>query len=181
MSVTGRLTSELMWRATSITLVIDVVLLLLVARFVSAGLFARLKWHVAAAACVVYMLLWGVFASVLFWGAAYSAVFPGWSRWLLPVGFGLLYGALALAFWQVSIHAPKWQAVWFCLLGGGVSLVGHGIGITVGLLRVPLLAGTSVISVLSFGVAEFILYWCVIVGLGVAGRRLGLALHARPA
>jgi hypothetical protein len=48
------------------------------------------------------------------------------------------------------------------------------------LLRVPLLVEASVISVLSFGVAEFIVYWCVIVGLGVACRRLGLALHARP-
>jgi hypothetical protein len=181
MSETGRLTTELMWRSTSITMVIDVVLLLLVARFVPNELFAKLKWHVTAAACVIYAFLWGVFASVLFWDATYSAVFPGWSRWLLPVGYGLLYGALALAFWHVGIHAPRWQAVWFCLLGGGVSLAGHGIGIMRGLLRVPLLAGTSVISVLSFGVAEFIVYWCVIVGLGVASRRLGLALHARSA
>ncbi len=181
MNETGRVTSELLWRATSITVPIDVVLLLLVARFVSAELFAKLKWQVAAAACVVYALLWGVFGSVLFWDAVYSAVFPGWSRWLLPVGYGLLFGALALAFWRVSIHAARWQAVWFCLLGGGVSLVGHGIGITWGLLQVPLLAEASAISALSFGVAEFIVYWCGIVGLGVASRRLGLALHARPA
>jgi hypothetical protein len=169
-----------MWQATLFTVAIDVVLLLLVARFVPAELFANLKWHVAGAACVVYAILWGVFASVLFWDSVYSAVFPGWSRWLLPVGYGLLFGALALAFWHVSIHAARWQAVWFCLLGGGVSLIGHGIGITRGLLRVPLLVEASVISVLSFGVAEFIVYWCVIVGLGVACRRLGLALHARP-
>jgi hypothetical protein len=181
MSETSRLTSDLLWWATSITALIDVVLLLLVARFVSAELFAKLKWHVAAAASIVYALLWGVLGSVLFWDTAYSAVFPVWSRWLLPVGFGLLYGALALAFWQVSIHAPRWQAVLFCLLGGGMSLVGHWIGITRGLLRVPLLAETSVISVLSFGVTEFIVYLCVIVGLGMASRRLGLVLHARPA
>jgi hypothetical protein len=180
MSETSRLTSELLWRATSITALIDVVLLLLVARFVSAELFAKLKWHVAAA-CIVYALLWGVLGSVLFWDTAYNAVFPGWSRWLLPVGFGLLYGVLALAFWQVSIHAPRWQAVLFCLLGGGMSLVGHGIGITRGLLRVPLLAQTNMISILSFGVTEFIVYWCVIVGLGMMSRRLGLALHLRPA
>jgi hypothetical protein len=181
MSEMGQLTSELMWRATSITMVIDVVFLLLVARVVPAELFTKLKWHVTAAACIVYALLWGIFGSVLFWDTVYSAVFPGWSRWLLPGGYGLLFGALALAFWHVSIRAPRWQAVWFCLLGGGVSLVGHGIGITRGLLRVPLLADASMISVLSFGVAEFIIYWCAIVGLGVASRRLGLALHTRPA
>jgi hypothetical protein len=178
---TGRVTSELLWRATSFTVPIDVVLLLLVARFVPAELFAKLKWHVAAAACVIYAILWGVFGSVLFWDAVYSAVFPGWSRWLLPVGYGLLFGALALAFWRVSIRAPRWQAVWFCLLGGGMSLIGHGIGITRGLLRVPLLSEASVISTLSFGVTEFIVYWCVIVGLGVVSRRLGLSMHAKPA
>jgi hypothetical protein len=179
MSETGRLTSELLWRVTFFTVLIDAVLLLLVTRFVSTKLFAKLKWHVAAAACVVYALLWGVFGSVLFWDAVYSALFPDWSRWLLPVGYGLLYGALALVFWHVSIHTPRWQAVWFCVLGGGVSLVGHGIGITWGLLRVPLLAEASATSALSFGVTEFIVYWCVIVGLGVASRRLELALHAR--
>jgi hypothetical protein len=181
MSETGRVTSELLWRATSLTVPIDVVLLLLVGRFVSAELFAKLKWHVAAAACVVYALLWGVFASVLFWDAVYSALFPRWSRWLLPAAYGLFFGTLALAFWQATTHAPRWQAVWFCLLGGGVSLVGHGIGITRGLLQVPLLADASAISALSFGVAEFIVYWCGIVVLGVASWRLGLALHARAA
>ena len=176
MSPTSQLTSELMWRSTSITALIDVLFLLLVARFVSAELFAKLKWHVAAAACVVYALLWGVLGSVLFWDTVYSAVFPGWSRWLLPVGFGLLFGVLALAFWQVSIHAPRWQAVWFCLLGGGMSLVGHGIGIVRGLLRVPLLAEASAISALVFGVFEFIFYWCVIVGISVVVRWLSLRL-----
>ena len=179
MNETGRLTSELMWRVTSITALIDVALLFLVARLVPARLFARLKWHVATAACIVYALLWGFLGSVLFWDTVYSAVFPGWSRWLLSVGFGLLYGALALAFWQMSVHAPRWQAVWFCLLGGGMSLAGHGIGIARGLLQIPLLADASVISILSFGVVEFIVYWCAIVGLGVAIRRLGLAFQTR--
>lgn len=177
MSETGRVTSELLGRATSITVPIDVVLLLLVARFVSAGLFAKLKWHVVAAACVVYALLWGVFGSMLFWDAVYSAVFPGWSRWLLPVGYGLLFGALALAFWRVSIHAPRWQAVWFCLLGGLVSLVGHGIGISRGLLRVPLLSEASVTAVLVFGVFEFVFYWCAIMGLAVAAWSAGLRIR----
>jgi hypothetical protein len=181
MSEMGHLTSELMWRSTAFTAVIDLLLLWLVARCVPAGLFARLKWYVAAAAGIVYASLWGAFGSILFWDTVYSAVFPAWSRGLLPVGYGLLFGALALAFWWASLHAPRWQAVWFCLLGGGVSLVGHGIGIARGLLRVPLLAEASVVSVLAFGVAEFIVYWCLIVGLGVAGRRLVSALHANPA
>lgn len=177
---TGRITSELLWRATLFAVPIDIVLLFLVARFVPTEVFDKLKWHVTAAACVVYALLWGVFGSVLYWDAAYSKLFPDWSRWLLPAGFGLLYGAFALAFWHVSIHASRWQAVWFCLLGGAVSLVGHGIGIAMGLLRVPLVAEASAISAWTFGVMEFIVYWCLIVGLGAAGRKLGLTSQARP-
>lgn len=177
MTETGRVTSELLWRATLIAVLIDVPLLILVARRVSSELFGKLKWYLAGAAFVVYALLWGTFGSVYFWDTVYKAIFPAWSRWLLPVGYGLLFGALALAFWRASILVARWQAVWFSLLGGLVSLVGHGIGISRGLLRVPLLAGASAVSALVFGVFEFIFYWCAIVGLSVAGRWLGLRLR----
>jgi hypothetical protein len=176
---TGRVTSELLWRVTLIAMLIDAPLLFLVARWVSSGLFRKLKWYLAGAALVVYALLWGAFGSVYFWETVYKAIFPAWSRWFLPLGYGLLFGALAVAFWRVSILAARWQALWFCLLGGLVSLVGHGIGISRGLLRVPLLAEASAVSALVFGVFEFIFYWCVIVGLGVAGRWLGLRLRQR--
>ena len=67
--------------------------------------------------------------------------------------------------------------MWFSLLGGLVSLVGHSIGISRGLLRVPLLADASAVSALVFGVFEFIFYWCVIVGLSVAGKWLDQRLR----
>ena len=177
MAETGRVTSELLWRATLVAVLIDTPLLILVGRWVSSELFGKLKWHLAGAAFAVYAALWGTFASVYFWDAVYKAVFPAWSRWLLPVGYGLLFGAFALAFWRVSITAARWQAMWFSLLGGLVSLVGHGIGIRRGLLRVPLLAEASAASALVFGVFEFIFYWCAIVGIAVAGRKLGLGLR----
>ncbi len=174
---TGAVTSELLWRATLIALLVDGPLLVFLARWVSPQLFGKLKWHLAGAAFFVYALLWGTLGSVYFWDEVYSAIFPDWSRWLLPVGYGLLFGAFAVAFWRVCILASRWQAVWFSLLGGLVSLVGHGIGIGRGLLRVPMLAGASAVSALVFGVFEFIFYWCAIVALSVAGRRLGLRLR----
>ena len=177
MDNTVRVTSELLWRATMIAAVIDAPLLILVARWVSSELFRKLKWHLAAAAFVVYAALWGTLGSVYFWDPVYKAIFPAWSRWLLPVIYGPLFGALALVFWRASVLAARWQAVWFSLLGGLVSLVGHGIGISRGLLRVPLLAEASAESALVFGVFEFIFYWCGIVGLSVAGRWLGLQLR----
>jgi hypothetical protein len=176
-SEAGRVTSELLWRATLIAALIDAPLLILVGRWVSSELLCKLKWCLAGAAFVVYAALWGTLGSVYFWGTVYRAIFPVWARWLLPLGYGLLFGALALAFWRVSILAARWQAVWFTLLGGLVSLVGHGIGISRGLLRVPLLAEASAVSALVFGVFEFIFYWCAIVGLSAAGRWLGLQLR----
>jgi hypothetical protein len=173
----GHVTSEVLWRAAVIAALIDTPLLILVARWVSSELFRKLKWHLAGAAFVVYAALWGTFASVYFWDAVYQAIFPAWSRWLLPVGYGLLFGALALAFWRASLLVARWPALWFSLLGGLVSLVGHGLGISRGLLRVPLLAETSAVSALVFGVFEFIFYWCAIVGLGVSGRWLGRRLR----
>lgn len=166
-----------MWQVTLITALIDVPLLILAARWVSPDLFRKLKWYLVGAAVLVYAALWGTFGSVFFWDAAYKAIFPMWSRWLLPLGFGLLYGALALAFWRVSILVARWQVLWFILLGGMISLVGHSIGIGRGLFRVPMLAETSVASALAVGVFEFIFYWIAIVGISAAVRWLSLQLR----
>ena len=164
---TGSLSSELLWRAALIAALIDAPLLVLIARRVSSGLFRELKWYLAGAGLVVYAVLWGTFGSVYFWETVYKAIFPDWARWLLPAGYGLLFGALALGFWRVSRLAANRQAVWFVLLGGLVSLAGHGIGISRGLLRVPLLAEAGAIPALVFGVFEFIFYWCLMLGAAI--------------
>lgn len=172
----GHATSEVLWWATVIAILIDVPLLILNARWVQSDLFPKLKWYLVGAAFVVYAVLWGAFGSVYYWDALYQAIFPAWFRWLLPFVYGLLFGAVALAFWRVSILMPRWQVVWFSLLGGLVSLVGHAIGISRGLLQVPLLAEVSAVSALVFGVFEFIFYWCIIVSLSVASRWLDMRL-----
>jgi hypothetical protein len=174
---TGHASSELLWQATLIVALIDTPLLIIIGRWVSSELFCKLKWYLSGAAFAVYAALWGTFGSVYFWDTVYKAIFPVWFRWLLAPVYGLLFGALALAFWRASTFTARWQAVWFSLLGGMVSLVGHGIGISRGLLRVPLLAEVSAASALVFGVFEFIFYWCVILGLSVAGRWIGLRLR----
>jgi len=173
----GQLTSGLLWRATWITALIDTPLVILVARKVPPDLFRKLKWYLVGAAALVYAALWSVYGSAFFWDAVYHAVFPAWSRWLLPFEFGLLYGALALAFWRISLLMPKGQGVGFLALGGAMSLAGHGIGILRGLFRVPMLAGAGIAPALAFGVVEFVFYWCAIVGLGAAARWFHLRLR----
>lgn len=167
------ITSELLWRSALVTALVDAPLLLVVARLVPPDIFGRLKWYLAAAACALYAAIWFSLGSLIFWDAVYSAIFPAWMRWLLGPFYGLLFGALALLFWSLSRRARRWQAVWFCLLGGLVSLVGHSIGFSRGLLRVPMLVQASAASALTFGVFEFIFYWCAIVGLAAAGRWMG--------
>jgi hypothetical protein len=168
MDTTVRVTSELLWRATFLAALVDAPLVILIGWRVTSELFRKLKWRLAVAAFVLFATLWGTVASVIYWEAVYQYVFPAWSRWLLPLGYGLLFGGVAVAFWRVSVALRRWQAVWFCLLGGLVSLAGHAIGISRGLLRVPMLAEASPVSALVFGVFEFVFYWCVIVGLAVA-------------
>jgi hypothetical protein len=172
-------TSELLWRATLIAALVDIPLLTIVARSVSPDLFGKLKWYLAASAFAVYAALWGTLGSIYFWDPVYKAIFPFWFRWYLPVAYGLLYGVIAVLFWRVSVIAPRWQAVRFATLGGLVSIPGHAIGISRGLLQVPLLAQVSALSALVFGVYEFIFYWCAIVGLAVALRWAGLQLRIR--
>ncbi len=180
MTETVSVTSDLLWRAALFTALIDVPLLILVARLVPSGLFRQLKWYLAGAALIIYAALWGSLGSLRFWDQVYSAIFPAWLRWLLPA-YGLLFAAVALAFWRLSLLASKWPAVRFCLLGGLVSLIGHSIGISRGLLRVPMLAEASAASALTFGGFEFIFYWCVIVGLATAIRWIVHRLRHRHA
>ena len=173
MSETGVLTTSLMWRVVLVAALIDAPLLFLAARWVSSEFFRRLKWYLAGAACFVFAAIWGIIGSVIFWDEVYSLIFPAWFHWLLPVIYGTLFGVVALFFWWLSRMAARGQVLWFILLGGLVSLVGHTIGIRRGLMRVPLLAQTSIASALVFGVFEFIFYFCAIVGLAAAAHWLG--------
>ena len=177
----SRLTPDLLWRATAVALLIDIPLVSLVNHLVPSALFRRLKWYLAVAAFLLYVVLWAGFASPYFWDSVYQAVFPGWSRWLLPPWFGVMYGLLGLLFWRMASAASQREVVWFVCLGGVVSLVGHGIGIARGLLRVPLLSEASPVSALVFGVFEFIFYWCVIVAVAAAGRRMITRVRANDA
>jgi hypothetical protein len=169
MDVTVAITSDLLWRSALVAALVDAPLLALIAFFIPGELFHRLKWYLVVAAFLVYAVIWGAFGSLLFWEAVYHAIFPAWFRWLLPLIYGILSGTLALLFWRMSLLVPRWQALVFCLCGGMYSLVGHAIGISRGLMQAPMLVEASVTSALTFGVFEFIFYWCLIVALGLLG------------
>jgi hypothetical protein len=173
------LPSELFWWAALATAAVDLGLLLLAARFVRRPLFERLKGPVTLAAGLTYAALWGFLASWWMWDLVYSAVFPAWARWWLPVWYGTGFGLVALLFWHVSVRLPGHPAVSFCLLGGVVSIPGHLWGMRRGLMRVPLLAQASPVAAFSFGVFEFVAYWCFILALSLVLHRLRLLAGQR--
>ncbi len=168
----ARVTTELFLRISLVTAIADALLLILVAR-VPPARFRRIKWALAASAASVYALLWGVVASGVYWDDVYRHVFPGAIRLWLPVIYGLVFGLVALLFWSVSVRARRWPAVWFCLLGGLVSVPGHAWGMSRGLMQVPLLSQASPAAALLFGFFEFIVYFAAIVGLSLIVLRLG--------
>ncbi len=176
----SQLTSGLMWSAAAVAALIDAPLLALAAWSISTEHFRKLKWYLVGSAFLVYAVIWGTFGSVLYWDEVYSAIFPAWFRWLLPLIYGTLFGTLALLFWRLSRLAARWQVVGFCLMGGLFSIVGHSIGAGRGLFKVPLLAETSIPAALTFGVFEFIFYFCCIVGLAAAAKWLSKVFSPTP-
>jgi uncharacterized BrkB/YihY/UPF0761 family membrane protein len=167
------LDTALMWKAAAFAALLDAPLLALAARFVSNDLFRRLKWYLVAAAGLVFALIWLSVGTFIFWDSVYSAIFPAWFHWLLPFIYGPLFAAYALLFWWLSRRfLPRLQVIAFVLMGGLVSLVGHSVGILLGLFRVPMLAETGIAASLIFGIFEFIFYFCVILALACAARAL---------
>jgi hypothetical protein len=166
------ITASLLWRAALVTALIDAPIVALLARFVPRQRFARLRWFLAGAAFGVFALIWYAFGSVMYWEAVYRAVFPAGWRWLLPLIFGTLEGALALLFWRVGMAAKHAPVAWCIALGGLASVAGHSIGAARGLFRVPMLADASIPAALTFGVFEFVFYWSVIVALAAVSHQL---------
>jgi hypothetical protein len=165
-----RLTSTDLWLGAAITAAVVCGLIGLAMRLVSSEAFCELKWYLVGAGSLTYGLLWAVLGSVYFWDPVYRAVFPEWSRWVLPFFFGFLDGLAALGFWWLSMRVARWRVAVFILLAGPWSVLGHGIAMLKGLLNVPYLEQATAFSALTFATFEYMLYECAIVGMAVGAR-----------
>jgi len=164
------LTSADLWLGAAVTAAVVCGLIGLAIRLVSSEAFRQLKWYLVGAAALTYGTLWAVFGSMYFWDTVYRAVFPEWSRWVLPFFFGFLDGLAALGFWWLSLRVSRWPVAVFILLAGPWSVLGHGIAMLKGLLNVPYLAQATAVSALAFATFEYMLYECVIVGMATSAR-----------
>ncbi len=165
-----RLTSDLLWTAAIFTALLDSFLLYLLSRWVGRERFRRLFWPAGVAAALVFGAIWTLAMWSFAWNIVYKVVFPAWGRYVIPPGYGLMFGGIALGFWAAAIRFRREPVVVFCVLGGLVSIPGHLIGAARGLFTVPLLRDVSIVSALTFGVLEFIFYFALILVLAVMLR-----------
>jgi len=156
-------TTPLIWTCTGILVVLDVILILLARRLVKRDHFQQMRWLLAIAGGVFFLLVW---TSVLLWGWDwfYAYIFPGWARYLLPLLFGVGYTLLALAMGWLSLKLPGNPAINWCVLGGIEGLLSHiyaiyGLG---AVSKPPIMQGVSQFSVLVFAVLEKACYWSII-------------------
>jgi len=152
---------------TLILAVVDLGLILFLARRVRSLSFRRLTWEVVVASA----LFWSIFATLLlwyFWELYYRHFYPGWARWVAPMA-GLTYAFVGFCLWYVSQRLPGNPAVNFCLLGGLESVPEHLWGIYgLGIMdRVPGLGDFSPASILVFAVFEYILYWGIVLSVAL--------------
>jgi hypothetical protein len=170
------LTSEMLWWSALVTALIDVGLVVFLARRTGRSRFRQLGWPVVVASGIFWMSL-GLFFFETTWGSFYAWFLPdpanrSIARFALEL---LLYPALGLALWWLAARLPGNPAVTFCLLGGLEALPEHLWGMfRLGMLdKVPFLREASPISVLAFAVPEYVLYWGSVLAMALPIERIG--------
>ena len=163
MPTNDHVTTPLILICTGIVAILDVILILLARRLVSREGFRQMRWMLAIASGVFFLLVW---VSVLWWGWDwfYSYIFPAWGRYLLPTVFGIGYTLLALGMGWLSLKLPGNPAITWCVLGGVEGLLSHiyaiyGLG---AVSKPPIMQGTDPFAVLVFAVFEKAFYWSLI-------------------
>jgi hypothetical protein len=130
---------------------------------------------------VASALFWGVFAAILysvFWDSYYSIFATPANRLFAPIAAAGLYSLIALLLRWLALRLPGNPVLTFPLLGGLESIPEHAIAINrFGILQIPILRGSTPISIFIFAFFEYVVYWGLVLLLAGLLRRL---FHARP-
>jgi hypothetical protein len=160
-----KVTSEILWRAAVLFGLVDIVLVTYYARFIEPAVFRQMKLQVTLVTGILWFLIWLVMV-IFFWDPVYHYVFPSWSRWILPLFFGIGFALIGLLFWWIALQFRGNPVLSFCLLGGLWGMTTHVWAIHRGILeKPPLLQAASPVAGSVMPVFEFIFYWCVILGV----------------
>jgi len=161
-----KVTTEILWKAALIFAPIDAVFVAILAWRIDNRTFRSLKRTLIVTTALFWFAMWLVMTSGWFWDAVYHYVFPGWARWFIPPVYGLLFGGVAWLFWHFAQLIPGRSVVNYCILGGLWGALSHMWAISRGILdKPPMLQGVAPIAAVVFPIFEFILYWCITVGV----------------
>jgi hypothetical protein len=166
-----KVTSEILWRTAILLAMIDVVLVLYLARFIPTPLFRQLKWRVITVTAIFWFLVWTAMV-VFFWQPVYHYVFPAWARWYIPPVYAMLFALIALLFWWLALQFSGKPVITFIILGGLWGMGTHIWAIYRGILdKPPLLQDSSPVAASIMPVFEFVLYWCIILGIAMLWQK----------
>jgi hypothetical protein len=160
-----KVTSEVLWRAAILFAMFDIVLVAYLARFIEPEHFRRMKWPVTVVTGIFWFMIWLTMV-IYFWEPVYHYVFPSWSRWILPLLFGILFAFVGLLFWRLAPLLKGNPVISFCLLGGLWGMITHIVAIQRGILeKPPILQEAGPVAASIMPIFEFIFYWCIILGV----------------
>jgi hypothetical protein len=161
-------TSEMLWLSAFIALLSAFIYVRFLAKRVQPVHFQSLHWSVVIAS-LLFWFAYGGFLFLMTWESFYAKfLLDPANRSLYRSILELLpYPLIGLLLWWVASRSPWNPVITFCLLGGLESLPEHLWGIyRLGMLeKVPFLHKASEVSVLSFAVPEYILYWATVLGI----------------
>jgi hypothetical protein len=178
----AHVTSWVLWRAVLVAAPIDIVFVALLASWMGAATLRRLKWLIAGTTAVFFAAVWAILACYLFWEPVYHYFFPAWSRWWLPLVYGIGFGVAGLLSRFLALLSRGNCVVNFCVLMGLWGMAGHVWAVHRGLLaQPPLLRGTSPVAAVVFSGFEFAFYAGLILTTAalLAQARERLQSHAR--
>lgn len=160
-----KITSGLLYQGVLVFALMDVVFVSLLVWRVREGTFRRLKWHLVAAAALVWWGIW-MWAIGNFWESVYSYVFPAWARtWAPWIAFAAA-GGVTLGLWKLTLRIRRNVVLTFCLMGGSLGVLTHLWAVYRGIVtKPPMLQGASPLGAVVIAFFEFIFYWCVILTL----------------
>jgi len=165
-----KIASETFWLCALVTALIDVGLVLFLARRIQMDRFRQLHWAVVLAAAV-FWVSYGLLLFALAWESYYAKFLPDPADRSLARSIAelLIYPPIGLFLWWLAQRLPGNPTVNFCLLGGLQSVPEHLWGIYgLGMLdRVPFLQEASPVSVLAFALPEYVLYWGSVLSLAL--------------
>lgn len=135
--------------------------------------FRRIPWQAFGIASAIF---WGIFAALLIsltWNFYYMYLVPDWYIYAAPIGAVVLYSNISIFIRWASIRLPGNPTLWFCLFGGLEALPEHAIGIyRFDILDIPMLAGSSEMSLFIFAFFEYVIYWGIVLGLTLGTDRV---------